>query len=633
MVSRAKIPRPAEVRPTSRAGRSPAPSAPAVPAAPAPAARRRRALAACGLAVATAALFAPVLGHQFVDYDDSTYVLSNRQVTAGLTSRTVAWAWTTGHEANWHPLTWMSHQLDATLFGLSPRGHHATSVLLHAANVALLFLFLERATGRAGRAAAVAALFAAHPLHVQSVAWVAERKDVLSTAFWFAASWAYVRHAEAPSAVRWSVVTLLYGAGLLSKPMLVTFPFTLLLLDVWPLARWRPGCRAALVLEKVPWIAMAVASSIVTFLVQRAGRAVGSIEQYPLAARLGNAVLSYGAYLRRTLLPTDLAVFYPHPGAHLPWGSVAAAAAVVAALCAAAVGLRRRAPWFFVGWFWFLGTLVPTLGLVQVGEQALADRYTYVPLVGVFVAAVWGVAEAMGTAAHPARRRGAPGIAVPPVAACAAATLGRELPAWRDGEALWNRALAVTRGNDTAMLNLSALYIDRGRLPEAEALLREAVRLRPDVAMNHGNLGLVLTRLGRGEEAAEHLRRALAINPAYPEAHSNLGFWLAARGRNEEAVTHFREAIRLKPDYVEPWYNWGTVLAGLGQWEEASAKLERALALKPEYGEAHANLAAVRYYQGRRDEARREIARARECGYAVPPDLLRLVPGAAEPAP
>ena len=577
-------------------------------------------MAAAGITLATLVVFAPLLSARFVNYDDPVYVYENGEVRSGLSASTLHWAWTTGAAANWHPLTWMSHLLDVSLFGLKPAGHHATSVLLHAVNAALLFLLLDRATRRRGRAAVVALLFALHPLHAQSVAWIAERKDVLSTLFWFAATWAYVRHAQAPSASRWALVTVLFALGLTAKPMLVTLPFALLLLDFWPLPRrgWK-----SLVLKKLPWVGLAVASSMVTYLVQRAGRAVGGFEQYPLPVRLGNAVLACGAYLRKTLWPSDLAVFYPHPGAHLPWGEVALWGLLLAVISAAAVRERRPRPALFVGWFWFLGTLVPTLGLIQVGEQAMADRYTYVPLVGIFLLAVWMLADRIPSRAAQA------GLAAAVLLACAGATRFRELPAWRDSATLWTRALEATQDNYTAMLNLSALRIEQGRIGDAAVLLREAVRLRPDNPMIRSNLGLVLTHLGQSDEAAVHYRRALELEPNYPEAHSNLGFWLATKGKTDEAVAHWKEAIRLAGDYAAPWYNWGSLLARQGQWAEAEAKLRRALQLRPDYGEAHANLAVVLWNTGRQDEARREVALARKSGYRPPPGLVRMVEGSA----
>ena len=594
------------------------------PLTPPAASTRGRTFAAAAIALATLLLFVPVLDFRFVNYDDPVYVYENAEVRQGLNGETLAWAWTTGAAANWHPLTWMSHLLDVSVYGVRARGHHATSAALHALNAALLFALLDRATRRRGRSAVVALLFATHPLHVQSVAWVAERKDVLSTLFWFAATWAYVRHAEAPSVRRWGVVTGLYALGLTAKPMLVTLPFALALLDLWPLSRWEradAAGRRLLILEKVPWVALAVASSVVTYLVQRAGRAVGGIEQYPLSARLGNAVLAYGAYLRRTVWPSDLAIFYPHPGTHVVWDQVAAWALVLLAASAGVVWLRRRFPWLLVGWFWFVGTLVPTLGLVQVGEQAMADRYSYVPLVGIFLLAVWGIAELVPIQAARIALAGAALIA------CSVATRTRELPAWRDSAALWERALEVTEGNYTAMLNLAALRIEQSRLKDAAALLEEAVRLRPDNPMIRSNLGLVLTHLGRNDEAAVHYQRALALEPNYPEAHSNLGYWLATKGRRDEAIAHWQEAIRLAPDYPEPWNHWGSQLTREGKWEEAEEKLRRAIALRGSYAEAHAYLAVVLWYRGQQDEARRELALARQYGYRPPDSVLALIDG------
>ncbi|HET9317332.1 MAG TPA: hypothetical protein VFQ51_17205, partial [Vicinamibacteria bacterium] len=443
--------------------------------------RGRLALAGA-LAVLAFLTFLPALGHDFLVYDDDQYVTANPGVRGGLSAAGVRWAFTTGHAANWHPLTWLSHMADVATWGLLPRGHHLTNVALHALNAAVLFLALLRLTSAPWRSALVAALFAVHPTRIEAVAWVAERKELLSALLGFLtllsyAAWAQRRGRGQP----WAALAL-FAAGLMAKPMLVTLPFVLVLLDVWPLRRvsiderpWPALARA--VAEKAPFLALAAASSAVTFLVQRAGGAVGTLENYPLGVRVANALVAYAGYLRRLFWPVGLAVFYPHPGRSLTAAAIAGAALLFGGLCAAAWILRRRRPYLFVGWFWFAGMLVPVIGLVQVGFQALADRYAYVTFVGLFVALVW--LAAAGVERAPSWLRpvaAAAGVAL--VAACVLQTRG-ELAHWQDSETLFSRALEVTSGNYVACQNLAHHLNEKNRPAEALPLLEEALRLRP----------------------------------------------------------------------------------------------------------------------------------------------------------
>ena len=565
-----------------------------------------------------AALFWPALGHAFLNYDDDLYVTGNPSLQERSWPRLLRWAWTTGYAANWHPLTWMSHALDVRLHGLDPRGHHLTSVLLHALNAALLFLVLHRMTGTRWRSAIVAALFAVHPLHVESVAWVAERKDVLSTTFWLLTMLAYARHAARPRVGSLAVVSLLLAIGLTAKPMLVTLPVVLLLVDSWPLRR-KPSIG-----EKVPLLALAMTSGVVTVLVQRAGTAVGSLEQYPLAARVGNALVAYVLYLVRTVWPADLSVFYPHPATSLPVWLPAAALLLLVALTWAAFRLRRRAPFLWTGWLWFVVTLLPVVGLVQVGEQAMADRYTYVPLIGIFLAAVWGVAEAAAALRVP---RGAVAAAAVGVLLLLSLATRARLADWRDSEALFTRAVEVDADNAIARVNLAVALLDRGALDGAREHLEAALRVRPDDARAHSNLSLALQRLGRPADAERQARAAIAIEPGFAEAHNNLGIALALQGRADEAVEHFRRATVLAPEDAEPWYNWGSLLAGQKRWEEAARLLSRAIALRPSHAEAHYNLGMVLHFQGHRARALGEVRRATELGYATPPQAWAMLEG------
>jgi len=541
------------------------------------------ALACLGLAALTLAVFWPATGNEFLYHDDRDYVTDNATVRAGLSWSGAAWALTATAAANWHPLTWISHMLDVTLFGLDPRGHHLTSVIIHTANAVLLLLLLARATGRAWPSALVAALFAVHPLHVESVAWVAERKDVLSTLLGLLAALAYLRFVRKPGAPRLAVVAALLGLGLGAKPMLVTLPVVLLLLDFWPLGRltgrggWARELRH-LVLEKTPLFLLAAASSIVTFVVQREAGAVQSAQEYPFAVRLGNAFLAAAGYLGKALWPNDLAVFYPHPGAALPWGKAAAALALLAALTVAAVLQARRRPYLLTGWAWYLVTLAPVIGLVQVGGQALADRYTYFTLTGPFLAVSWLLSDAL------ARRRA---LRAPALVAVAAALVAlslftrREVGFWKDTATLFAKDLEHTRGNWLAHHNLGMAFSAQGQDEKAMFHYREVLKIF-DYAATRGNLGNIFLARGELEAAESEYRQAIALAPREPEPHNNLGVLLNRRGRPDMALPSLEEAVRLRPDYADARFNLATTLESLGRIEEALPHYEEALRIRPD---------------------------------------------------
>jgi tetratricopeptide (TPR) repeat protein len=522
------------------------------------AADRTRALcAAAGLLVVVVLSYGGVLRNDFIDFDDTQYITDNAMVRQGLTPAGLAWAFTTTEAANWHPLTWISHQLDVQLFGLNPHGHHAVSLLLHAINACLVLAALYALTGALWRSAAVAALFAVHPLHVESVAWAAERKNVLSTLFFLVTLLAYRRYASRPGGARLALVAALLAAGLLAKPMLVTLPFVLLLLDFWPLGRFAPsfgppGARPPgttgalrLIVEKVPLLLLAAASSAVTFVAQRDYGAIAS--SYPLAVRVSNAVAGYVAYLGKMLWPRDLSFFYAHPGTARPLPETAAALGLLAALTAlAALGLRRR-PYLGVGWLWYLGTLVPVIGLVQVGSQAMADRYAYIPLLGLFVALVWLAA------AGAARTRFGAGF----LTAALVATLVPLGLATRAQVALWRDTTTLTANVSMGLNNWVAqqlagrrLFV-AGRLDEAIAAYREAIRLNPSYDSAYYNLGIALMSKGLREEAMAAYRQALHLKPDNVDAHVNLGAALAQSGDLLGAIEHFKTALGLQPDLLE----------------------------------------------------------------------------------
>ena len=534
------------------------------------------ALLAVALVGTTCLAFSDLLKSQFVNYDDNVYVTENAHVLAGLSAETAAWAFSTSDGSNWHPLTWLSHLLDVTLYGLDAGKHHRTSLWLHEANALLLFLLLASMTGSRWRSALAAGLFALHPLHVESVAWIAERKDVLSTLFWLLTLFAWARYVERKTAARYALVVVPFALGLMAKPMLVTLPFTLLLLDVWPLRR--EETLSTRVREKAPLFAMSAASCVVTFLVQRAGGAVQDLATMTLADRFSNAIVSYTSYLGKTVWPTRLAVFYPYTHA-LPAWRVAASLALLACITALAIRSRRRAPYLLFGWLWYAGTLVPVIGLIQVGGQAMADRYTYVPLIGIFIALAWGLAE-LGGERRPARYA-ASAVAIAVVVAAFVATR-LQVAHWSDGTALFAHALDVTGDNWLAHNDLGLILFTAGSTDQAIAHYTEALRIAPNYVEAHNNLGNALEKTGRRDEAIAHFRRALALRPDYARVHNNIGVALAGSGRASEAIAEYQEALRIDPGYAKAHENLALALAGEGRTSEAIAHYERALHARPD---------------------------------------------------
>ena len=477
------------------------------------------------LSVVTLAVFARVTAFDFLNYDDPLYVTANPQVPRGLSVEGVRWAFTTFTAANWHPVTWISLMLDASIGGTGPFVFHLTNLVLHLANVLLLFSFLDRVTGRLRPSAVTAALFAIHPLHVESVAWIAERKDVLSTFFLLLALIAYARFVEQPDRPRRLAVVLLFALGLLAKPMLVTLPILLLLLDAWPLRRSAPW--RSLVPEKLPLFAMSIATGALTLAAQHQAETVGSLAGYPPGVRVANAIVATATYLGQTIWPTGLAVFYPHPAASLAPAAVAGAAVVLMALTWSAIRLRRSHPYLLFGWGWYLVTLAPVVGIVQVGWQARADRYTYIPLIGIFLAVVWAVSEVL--AGRPALLSSLAWAALVPLGISAFVQAGY----WRDSETLFRHALAVTGDNAVAHSNLGTALLRRGLVAEAEGHFAEAVRINPRFAEAHSNLGAAFGRQGRIDEAILEFQRALELQPEYPDARRNLARAEAMKRRSQ----------------------------------------------------------------------------------------------------
>jgi len=551
-----------------------------------------------GLALLTLAVYAQVATFDFVNFDDPDYVYSNPVVRQGLTWHGVVWAFGDFQIANWHPLTWLSHMLDCELFGVRPGWHHMVNVLIHSANASLLFVLLVRMTGAVWRSLFVAALFALHPTHVESVAWISERKDVLSTFFGFLSILAYTRWVRDPrrrvqpwAALGWFVLSLL------AKPMLVTMPFLLLLFDVWPLQRventgWRTffsRCFWKLALEKIPWFGLTFAMSVVTFLAQKSAGAVMRTESLPVTMRLANVFTAYGAYLKKLFWPQDLALFYPLPKVWLIQPFLIGAAAVLALSVLAVLWARRR-PHFTFGWLWYLGTLVPVIGLVQVGAQSMADRYTYIPSIGIFIAVAWLAHELF----QRFQLRNSTSFYAGATLVLACAWLTRiQLSYWQNSVAIFSHALAVTRDNPIAANNLAAAYADRNRLEDALKLFRLAIEINDVNPLFRANIGDLLSRMGRHEEALENLNLAVTLDPTSGIFQNLHGRALMHSGNTNAALQAFRRAIELKPDNPDGYNNLGGALTALGEVDEAMTNLQRALKIDSTYLEAYNNLGAA----------------------------------------
>ena len=545
--------------------------------------RRRIVLLAAALLAITLLVYRPALDNGFVDFDDNQYITANPMVLAGLTPDTVTWALTAQVASNWHPLTVLSHMADVTLFGLEPRGHHLTSVALHAINVALLFLVLATLTGSTWRSFAVAALFALHPTRVESVAWISERKDVLSGLFWIAAMACYVRYARAPSVRRYVPVAVLMALGLAAKPMVVTLPCALLLLDAWPLKRLPPfpspgfGARfGRLAAEKIPLFALAAAASFMALATQDA--ALDQVDARTLGERATNAVHAYGAYLVDTFWPTDLAALYPFDP-DLGMGPVAASLLVLVGLTALTFLARDRAPWAAVGWLWFVGILIPVIGLIPVGGQARADRFTYLPSIGLFVLLVWGLAAVVRD--RPLARRltlfGALAIGASLVLATRA-----QIRTWHDTESLFRHAIAVTRDNHLAHHNLGEYLRLHGRHDEAVAQFEQAIAAQPDWPAPYAGLGSTLAATGRTEAAVRAFEASLARDASEPRVHHALAMALDDLGRADEARSRLEEAVRLAPGFAAAHHGLGTLFERSGAPDRAIEHYRAALRADPD---------------------------------------------------
>jgi len=563
------------------------------------------------LVIAILVVYWQVRNFQFVNYDDRQYVTKNHHVQAGLTTESVRWAFTAIHASNWHPLTWLSHMLDCQIYGMNPGRHHMTNVLFHILNTLLLFLVFKRMTGGLWQSGFVAALFALHPLHVESVAWVAERKDVLSTFFLMLTLWSYTRYVEDSEFKKYLLVILFFIIGLMAKPMLVTLPFVLLLLDYWPLKRFQLGSSGdknytikkpfywGLIWEKTPLFLLSAVSSVGTYLAQKSSGAVHSLASIPFHVRIGNAIVSYVSYIGKMIWPNNLAVLYPYPESKILW-KVAGAVLLLIVVSVVAFRTKRTKPYFVVGWLWYLGTLVPVIGFVQVGLQAMADRYTYVPLIGIFIIIAWGVPDWVQKWRY--RRIG---IAAATIAILAILIITARLQVryWSNSVTLFEHALDVTVDNSIAHLNLGEALAEQGKINAAVIHYYEALRIKPGLVAPHLNLGVALKEEGKLNEAIDHFTTALRLKPDCVEAQYELGDTLNKKGDFAGAVKHYQEAIRIKPDYTEAYNNIGVILARQKKDKEAIFHFYKALQIDSAYSGAYYNLGKIFTNQGKIEDA------------------------------
>jgi protein O-mannosyl-transferase len=564
-----------------------------------------------------------VKNHSFTNYDDNLYITENPIVQKGLTPQGIAWAFTTGHTANWHPLTWISHMIDCGVFGNNPGAHHLVNVVFHIANTLLLFLILLAMTGGMWKSAFVAALFALHPMHVESVAWAAERKDVLSAFFWMLTMLAYFRYVKLGGTGRYTLVVLCFVLGLLSKPMVVSLPLVLFLLDFWPLNRIglgqtsesipRVSLRKAII-EKLPLLALTLASCVVTMIVQARGGAMGALTEYTPHIRISNAVLSYGNYIWKMVFPTGLAVLYPFPKVIILL-KVAGVFLLLALVTILAIKASRRRPYLLTGWLWYGITLFPVIGIVQVGIQAMANRYSYLPFIGLFIVLVWGISELWQKANKTLFVLGCSAV----LAVLTAVTY-RQVGFWKDSISLFEHDLAVTVNNQVAFNNYGTALVNKGQTERAKKCFILAIRIDSSYGAAYNNLANTLLESGRKDEAISNYRKAIVKDPAnelirlnfektligtQEEAvvRYNLGNALMEKGRPDDAIGHYKEALRINPYFVKAYDNFGIALASKGRLDEAIATFNKALAINPYDADVHNNVGNALADLGRLDEA------------------------------
>jgi len=568
----------------------------------------RHFLLAFALLLLSLLAYSPVFQNKFISYDDIQYITDNPALKAGITFTNIKWAFTTGYRSNWHPLTWLSHMLDYELYGLDPIGHHLTNLLFHMANTIFLFFIFQRMTSATWRSAFVAAVFALHPLHVESVAWAAQRKDVMCTLFAMLTILSYIYYCQAQRLLRYLLVVFSFALALMSKPMVVTLPFVMLLLDFWPLKRllvlgtkkettsisWKP------IVEKIPLLALTIASSIVTFFTQQHTGATKALGHLDMGMRLSNALISYIRYLFKIFWPKDLAIFYPYATSPWPIWQTIAAAILLAAISIFVCWCFRAHPYLFVGWFWYVGTLVPVIGLVQVGWQAMADRYTYIPLIGIAVATAWGLPNFWRFKYFPPK-----GWAV--LTGAVVVTLliltRMQVSLWKDTQTLFTHALKVTQNNWLAYDMVGIVLGKQRKVNQAIEYFEKSIQLYPGHWKTHNNLGVALALQGRSSEAISSFHRALQLNPKNEEAHFHLGVTFTKKGQLDEAISSFRNALQANPYSGTTHYQLAIALDNNGQIDEAIQHYRESIHHNPENADAYNNLGAILFRRGRIDDA------------------------------
>ena len=556
------------------------------------------------------AVYWKVQYHEFINYDDGRYITENKHVKSGLSKENFIWAFTHSHSSNWHPITWLSHMLDSHFYGLNPNGHHLTSLGLHIANSLLLFLVLCRMTGEVWKSCFVASLFAFHPINIESVAWVSERKSVLSTFFWLITTWAYINYVQKKNFIRYSIVFLFFILGLMSKPMLVTLPFVFLLLDYWPLNRFKippankpPSAKEvnqiknsllSLFIEKIPFLVLVVGSSTITLIAQKSWGSIVSLETAPLTSRISNALVSYLKYLEKMVWPNNFSIFYPYPTDGFVLWKVLMSVLVLTTITFVSIRLIKKAPYLAVGWFWYLGTLIPVIGLVQVGQQAMADRYAYIPFIGMFIIIAWGLPGLLKN--YLFRKKLV--LFLAGIYFSVLMTLcWIQLQYWENSIKIFQHAINVTVKKYPSFVgiynNLGVVLIAQNKFEEARTNLKKAVELQPNYPESHNNLGYALSELNRFSEANIHYKKAIRLKPDYAEAHNNLANSLSKKSNFNQAIIHYKKAIQLKPEYSKAHFNLGVTLNKWNHSEEAISQLEEAIRLEPNFFQAHLALGNI----------------------------------------
>jgi len=566
------------------------------------------------LSIITLFTFWQIQDHDFIYLDDNIYLIENPHIQTGATLQNIKWAFTTNYPDYWHPLPWLTHMIDISLYGLNPKGHHFNNLLFHIANTLLLFLFLYRSTNSTWKSAFVAALFALHPLHVESVAWATERKDVLSTFFLFITLLTYTYYTEKPGFMRYLFILVSFALGLMSKPMLVTLPFLLILLDYWPLRRLnfgqsnysnKPNAKKTsifgLLLEKVPLLILSAILIVIIFSQKHGAEAFIPPDYVPITLRVSNAIVSYTVYLLKMVWPAGLAIFYPYPDFLSLW-HVAGSVILLLTISCLVFRWRLPHPYLITGWLWYLGTLVPVIGLVQWGAwPAMADRFTYVPLTGVFIISAWGIPEILGRHRH---KKTILITSASIVLLLLVICTWLQVRHWQNSKSILEHTLNVTSNNYLMHNNYGRqILIQNGKIDEAMSHFNKALNINPRSGQAHNNIGVILARRGELEEAASRFSKALKIQPYNEQAHYNFGLALAQQGKQNEAIMHFQKALWVNPDYVDARFNLGMLLAGKGEFDKAVDQYQRLLVLKPDHLYTQNNLGVLFFKKGNIEKA------------------------------